>query len=112
MLSTRSILTLIAVCVSLLSADPASAADGKVTGRITIKGESLAAGRVIFHLDDGQFVGAKVKDGKYTIDRVPTGARKITVEGNGVAPKYAAENMSGLTLEVKKGSSTFDIVLD
>ena len=111
MFSVRSHLLLVAVCVSLRSAGPARAADGKVSGRITIDGKPLAAGRVFFHLDDGQFVGAKVKDGAYSIDRVPTGTRKITVEGKGVAPKFTSESTSGLTVEVKKGKSSYDIVL-
>jgi hypothetical protein len=113
MLSPLSMLTPIAVCVSLLMAGPASAADGKVSGRITYKGKPLAAGRVIFHLDGGQFVGAKVKnDGTYAIDRVPTGTRKITVEGTGLPAKFGSEEASGLMLEVKKGRSVYDIVLD
>src|SRR5258708_2021565 len=87
MRSTRSARTLaIAACVALLlAASPASAADGKIEGIITVKGKPLSAGRVFFPLDNGQFVGAKVKDGKYAVDRVPTGTRKITVEGEEAA---------------------------
>lgn len=111
MFSMRSHLLLVAFCVSLLSAGPVRAADGKLSGSVTIDGKPLAAGRVFFHLDDGQFVGAKVIDGAYSIDRVPTGTRKITVEGKGVAPKFTSENTSGLTMKVEKGKSTFDIAL-
>jgi hypothetical protein len=87
------------------------AADGKVTGTIFVDGKPLAAGKVIFHLGNGQFVGSRVKDGKYTIDRVPTGTRKITVEGDGVLAKYTSEDTSGITVEVLDGTNYADIKL-
>ena len=109
MILSRSISLL--VVVALLAATPVRADDGKVTGSVNVSGKPLAAGKIIFHLADGQFVGAKVKDGSYTIDRVPVGARKITVEGKGVPAKYASEDTSALTLEVKKGNAMFDLDL-
>jgi hypothetical protein len=102
----------LAACLTLLFSPPlATAGDGKVTGTITVNGKPLAAGKVIFHLDDGEFVGAKVKDGAYKIGRVPEGTRKITIEGKGVPAKYASEDTSGLTSEVMVGDQTFDISL-
>jgi hypothetical protein len=71
----------------------------------------VASGRIIFYLDNGQFVGSKMKDGVYTIDRVPVGTRKVTVEGEGVPAKYAAEDTSALTVEVTEGTGPIDFSL-
>ena len=113
MLSHRTVFVLAACSILLISNSFASAADGKVSGKITLNGEPLGAGRVFFHLKDGQFMGAKVNaDGSYAVSRVPEGDRKITIEGKGVPAKYASEKTSGLTVEVKEGSMVFDIVLE
>jgi hypothetical protein len=102
----------VAVCSLLvLSTSSVIAADGKVTGKVVVAGKPLASGRIIFHLDNGQFVGSKVKNGDYTIARVPVGTRNVTVEGAGVPAKYAAEDTSALMVEVKEGSATFDFSL-
>jgi hypothetical protein len=98
-------------CGLVMAASSAGAADGKVSGVVTVSGKPLAAGKVVFHLADGQFVGSKVKDGKYAIDRVPAGTRKVTVEGKGVPDKYADGESSPLTVEVKGGDGTFDFDL-
>jgi hypothetical protein len=95
----------------LLTASVASAADAKLSGMVTVKGKPLAVGKVTFHLDNGQFVGSKVKDGKYEIDRVPTGTRKVTVEGEGVPAAYAREEATPLTVEVKEGKGAYDIII-
>ena len=64
--------------------------------------------RVLFHLADGQFVGCRIKDGKYALDRVPTGARKVTIECNGLPEKYKSDATTDLTAKVKEGDNTFD----
>jgi hypothetical protein len=114
MFLTRLVLAAVTTACSLLLVSPSAvhAADGKVTGKVTVAGKPLASGRIIFHLDDGQFVGSKVKNGDYTIDRVPVGTRKVTVEGKGVPDKYADEETSGLKLEVKEGVNTIDINIE
>ena len=57
-----------------LAAQTASADDiAPVQGNITFKGEPLATGKIIFHLDDDEFVGTKVKDGRYRLRHVPPG---------------------------------------
>ena len=110
---TRFVLVVgVAVCgLLVLFTFPALAADGKVTGSIVVGGKPLASGKVIFHLDNGQFVGSKVENGTYTIDRVPVGTRKVTVEGDGVPAKYTSEDTSSLTAEVKEGTGSFDFNL-
>jgi hypothetical protein len=112
MMTARLFLLVVTVaCVTSHSHAQAPAKDGKVSGTVVIDGAPLAAGRIFYHLANGQFVGAKVKDGKYTVDRVPVGKRAISVEGAGVPAKYSSEDTSGLVLEVKAGSSTHDISL-
>jgi len=113
MFSAKSILIAMAVVCGLLffSAPPARAADGKVQGMVTINGKPLAAGKIFFHLENGQFVGAKVTNGRYTVDRVPVGKRKVTVEGAGVPAKFKDEDNTPLVVTVRKGSGTHDIGL-
>jgi hypothetical protein len=99
----------VAACGLLVaSPSPVAAADGKVTGRVVMRGKPVLSGRVIFHLDNGQFVGSNIKDGKYAVDRVPVGTRKVTIEGEFVPATYGAEDTSPLKVEVREGPCTFD----
>jgi hypothetical protein len=91
-------------------ASPARAADAQVMGMVTLDGKPIAEGKVTFHLANDQFVGSKIKDGRYLIERVPVGARKVTIEGKGIPAKYGSEETSSLTAEVKKGAEiNFDL---
>ena len=100
-----------AVCGLVMAAGSAGADDGKVSGRVSVGGKPLAVGRVIFHLENGQFVGSKVKDGKYTIDRVPTGILTVTAEGDGIPAKYTRDDRSPLRVMVKEGEGMIDFNL-
>jgi hypothetical protein len=102
----------VAACgLLVLSTSPSLAADGKVTGKVSLNGKPLASGRIIFHLGNGQFVGSKVANGDYAIDRVPVGTRKVTVEGDGVPVSYSFEDKSSIVVEVKEGTAMFDFDL-
>ena len=103
----RAAVVLVAMA-AVPSAPAADAGDGQVSGLVTVDGAPLAAGRVIFHLDGGQFVGSAVKDGKYAVDRVPAGARRVTIEGAGVPPKYTGTDTTPLTADVKAGKATLN----
>ncbi|QDV39309.1 hypothetical protein [Tautonia plasticadhaerens] len=83
----------------------------EVAGIVTFGGEPLATGRVIFHLDDGEFVGSKVRDGKYSVSRVPAGQWRITIEGESIPPRYSSEDRSGLVAAIREGSNTIDLDL-
>jgi len=109
-------LTLLAACAVLLGGGRSPAADeelGTVTGAVTYKGKPLADGTITFHLKGDQFVGSKIKDGKYLVDRVPAGTVKVTIESKKfrLPAKYASEDTSGLTVEVKKGKGMADFDL-
>ena len=110
MFPTQFVLVAVAAFFGLLvaAAPSAATADGEATGIITVAGKPLAAGKVTFHRDNGQFVGSKVMDGKYIIDRVPAGKLTVTIEGKGVSPAYASEATSPLVVEVKEGAARFD----
>ena len=109
-------LTVLAALAVVLTAGPASAADpelGTVEGTVTFNGKPVPDGTITFHLPDGQFVGAKLKDGKYRVDRVPAGTMRVTVESKKVRlpAKYSAEDTSGLTVDVKAGKGRADFNL-
>jgi hypothetical protein len=113
------LVALLTLAVVLTCGQRAAAADdlASVKGTVTVDGKPLPSGRIFFHLGDGQFVGAKVKeDGTFKMERVPAGKYKVTVEvaagAKTVLPaRYAAEDKSELQIEVKKGDNTFDFAL-
>jgi hypothetical protein len=88
-----------------------------VEGTVTLDGQPLPAARVVFHLKDDQFIGAKTQaDGKFRVKGVPVGTHKVTVEllkeGRSLLPcKYAEEGRSVLRVEVKKGENTNNLDL-
>lgn len=82
-----------------------------INGRVVLNGKPLE-GRILFHLDKGQFVGATLDaEGRFTIDRVPLGDRQVTIEGKGVPEKYASEKQSGLKVQVVEGANEFQFEL-
>ena len=108
----RSTGIFIFACMALLySGAPAVADDATapVRGKITVDGKPLAAGRIFFLIDEDQFVGAKVKDGVYKVDRVPVGAYVVAVEFEGVPARYS--DKSQLRATVKKGTNDLDLDL-
>lgn len=111
MFSPRS--ALIALVTLLVALVPTTAsADGKVTGKVVLSGKPLAEGKITLYAANGQFVGSKIKEGKFTIDRVPAGKFVITIEGKDVPPKYASEDTSALIFSVQDGDNQFDIALE
>ena len=97
--------------ISAASSDETKVVDAAVKGVVTFRGKP-AVGRVFFHLKGGQFVGCRLNDeGKFAIDRVPTGQYPITVEGDDLPKKYAEEKVSPLRIEVREGKNEFSIEL-
>jgi hypothetical protein len=105
--------TLIALALAVSCHGPAAAADEEATvkGTVTVKGQPLASGRIFFHFDDDQFVGAKVKNGTYRVKRVAPGRYKVSIEGKGLPAPYATENTTPLVVEVSKGAATANLDL-
>jgi hypothetical protein len=111
------LLVLFVACAVLMSAVRVSAADEElatVEGTVTLNGKPLTDVTITFHLKDDQFVGAKVKDGKYRVDRVPAGMVKVTIESKKVPlpTKYTSEETTPLSVEIKKGKGrvNFDLI--
>lgn len=94
-----------------------------IEGKVTLDGKPLANGKIIFHQSDGQFIGTKIKDGKYQMKKVPTGTYTVTLEMRRETPggkeqvlpaKYSAEDQAVLRVEVTKGINApgaFDFLL-
>jgi hypothetical protein len=104
---------LIALAAVLLASHPARADEGTsaVKGVVTLKGQPLAKGRIFFHLDQDQFVGAKIKDGEYAVAKVPVGTWRITVEGKGIPATYSDEEKTPLKVEVQKDNNNINLEL-
>jgi hypothetical protein len=113
MLCCQKAFAILAVACSLQAAlGPVNAAEGTVSGSVKVGGKPLVSGRAFIHLERGQFVGSMIRDGKFVIDRVPAGRRSVTVEGDGVPPKYAVAFTSDLSVEVKEGENPSEWNLD
>jgi RNA polymerase sigma factor (sigma-70 family) len=85
-----------------------------VGGRVIYNGRPLTDSVIIFHLKDDQFVGARVKDGMFRVDRVPPGAIQVTIESKKVPipAKFADAETSGLKVEIKKGRNPVNFMLN
>jgi hypothetical protein len=113
-----SMLLAIGLAVSGLPSESCRAGEALASagGKVTLDGQPLAKGKIVFHFGDGQFIGTYVKDGMYKLARLPVGTHKVTIEallnGKNVLPaRYASENTSALRVEVRKGKNTFDLDL-
>jgi hypothetical protein len=94
------------LAVSAAPPEPPTAGDGTVVGLVTMRGKPPADARIFFHLKAGQFVGCRVKeDGKFAIDRVPTGRHLVSVEGEGIPKKYSDADRSPLQVEIAEGKN-------
>jgi len=99
--------------MALLATRPATA-DEKVPvidGKLTLDGQPIADGTIVFHLDDDEFVGTRIKDGAYKVTRVPAGQWRGTITGRGVSAKVSLGGTSRLRVEIRHGRNTiaFDL---
>jgi hypothetical protein len=101
------------ILASLLLFETSSfAKEPNVTGRVTYKGKPVEKGRILFHLEDGQFVGAKINDeGKFVVKAVPKGTRTVTIEGKDIPEKYKEAETSSLQFMIVEGANTLDLDL-
>src|SRR5262245_10325814 len=107
-------LTLFAMIVLGIAPIPAAEPElGTVEGKVTYQGKPLEDATIAFHLADGQFVGAKIKDGNYKVDRVPAGTVKVTVQSkkDAIPAKFGVEDATPLKFEVKAGKNTANFEL-
>ena len=82
-----------------------------VSGTVTLNGKPVSGGKITFHLTGDEFVGAKLRDGRYKLTRLPAGRCRVVIEGEGIPAKFASEETTGLTVEVREGGGVFDFDL-
>jgi hypothetical protein len=106
---------------------PAPDKTGTVVGKVTYKGQPLAAGMVLFVPERDKskgYSGAIQADGTYRVQKVPVGESRVMIETDPPArplkdskkyipapPKYADLKATPLRLEVKPGEQEHDIKL-
>lgn len=96
--------------------EPAAKSGATVSGKVTLKGQPLAEGEVMFvSLDQKspKVVTAKVKDGDYAAKGLPPGKYAVAVSGEKakVPAKFATIDTSALRVEVKAGANRLDFDL-
>lgn len=88
---------------------PAGAAS--VTGLVTLKGQLLKGGTVVFTDNQGNVAGKIDANGAYTVEGLKPGNYKVSVQGAAVPAAFNNPNTSGLTCDVKEGEQNHDIAL-
>ena len=97
--------------------EPAKDKDATVFGKVTVKGQALAAGTVTFVSQAGadeKIATGVVKDGAYSVKGLTPGKYSIAVIGKpavSVPVKFGSEKTSGLVLTVVAGANEFNIEL-
>jgi hypothetical protein len=88
--ATRCFGWLLCLCAILLTAG--CGGKGAVSGKVLYQGKPVPAGTVSFVLEGGGVVSSLIgEDGSYTIQNVPSGTVKITVETASARPPSAQE---------------------
>jgi hypothetical protein len=106
-------IALVALAAFLVTSHSARADEGAsaVKGTVTLNGEPLKKGKTFFWIDEDQFVGARIRNGEFIIEKVPVGDRRITVEGEGVPAKYSDHLKTPLKVAVTKDGETLNLDL-
>lgn len=111
------------LCVLLLVATTAIAGGGQLSaaegdlatvgGKAFFNGQPLTDATVTFHLEEGQFVGGRIKNGFFLVKRVPVGTWKVTIESKTVElpAKFASPETSGMSAEITKGRVALNFAL-
>ena len=113
MSSIRCVLTIAILVVGGIADNAILADDNEVatiTGKVMLDGKLVLSGRILFHSGD-QFIGAKIKNGEYRIERVPVGTHKVLVQGKGIPERYSSEDDTTLQATIEKGLNHFDLEL-
>ena len=108
---------LFAACAMILNHGSASAADNEVAtlgGKVVYNGQPLTDATITFHLKDDQFVGGKIKDGRFLVERVPFGTVKVTIDSKKVTlpAKFVSPETSELSVEIKQTKVAVNFMLN
>jgi hypothetical protein len=80
-------------------------------GTLTLDGKPLSTTVIFYHVDGNQFLGAKSgQDGRYAIT-IPVGQYRVTIEGEGIHPKYSSEKATELAVAIRGGKNIVDFDL-
>lgn len=70
-----------------------SGGKGKVSGTVTLDGKPLPVGKIAFTPSKGTGTTGEIKDGQYSVDRVPVGDVKVTVETKSIEDRIQQLSM-------------------
>ena len=87
------------------------AGKASVTGLVTLKGQLLKGGNVLFTDNQGKVAGKIAADGTYKVEGLKPGNYKLSIQGAAVPAAFTNPNTSGLTYDVKEGEQNHDIAL-
>jgi hemoglobin len=83
-----------------------------ISGKVLFSGKPLAAGKVVFHPEEGKPTTGEIKeDGTYSVKSLLPGKYTLTIEALALPEKYSDPAKSGLQLTVVKGNQTHDLDL-
>ncbi len=95
--------------------EPGDDADktASVSGKVLVDGKPAAAGKVIFHPEEGKSTSTDLKeDGTFELKALKPGKYTLTVEAGPAVPlKYSDPTKSGLQVVVLSGKNSHDIEL-
>lgn len=92
--------------------DPKTTETAKVHVQVIVDGKPIDQGRIFFYRDKNNFVGTHLNNGgKGIVDRILVGDYAITVEGDGIPPKYSQVEASALRVKIAAGENEFNFDL-
>jgi hemoglobin len=85
-----------------------------VSGKVTVDGKPVVAGKVIFHPEEGKSISTELKeDGTFELKALKPGKYTLTVEAGPAVPlKYSDPTKSGLQVVVLNGKNGHDLDLN
>jgi len=100
--------------------EPSKVPDATVSGAVTFNGQPITNGSVIFNPEDGKGASAEtaIADGKYSVGKLFSGRKKVSVQGFKGQAGTTGEPLFGAgapgasrVVEVKPGEQTIDLAV-
>jgi hypothetical protein len=96
-------MTMAGLAASIAATVRAEQATGSVRGTLAVVGHPVPRATVFLHPERGRAISARVVDGDFAFENVPTGKRRVSFKLEGVAKRYADPSTSGLSIMVRGG---------
>lgn len=87
------------------------AGKSSIQGTVRLGGAFLSGGTVTFASKDGKAEAKIAADGSYKVEGIKPDVYKVSVKGANVPAVFGDPDKSGLTLTVRDGRNTYDIML-